>query len=132
MTANQFKQRLSEDESFQKHSKDTLKKYLTAKRKPSFGALDKKEKSDFFKHLDRTYDSKTEKMKQEGNVTLDQIVDYEGEMVKQQMAHICQWSSELRQTLDDQTQLEAWVQDKISKAHLHLQSVYEYLKHQHV
>lgn len=130
MNATAIQEKIANQPEYREFAKRHLQQFLKQKKKQKFGQLTPNEKSEYFNALDKGYVAKNE-MKQEGNVTLDQIVDYEGEMIRQQMAHIQQWAAELQQGLSDQDQLEAWVQDKISKAHLHLQSVYEYLKHQH-
>lgn len=58
--------------------------------------------------------------------------DYEGEMAKSELYRIIENAEELFQILDDNTQLEAWVQSKITKAADYLNSVTQYLKYQSV
>ena len=59
-------------------------------------------------------------------------VDYEGEMAKSELYRIIENAEELFQLLDDDTQLEGWVQSKITKAADYLNSVTQYLKYQSV
>lgn len=59
-------------------------------------------------------------------------VDYEGEMVKSELYRIIENAEELFQMLDDDDQLEGWVQSKITKAADYLNSVTQYLKYQSV
>ena len=54
-------------------------------------------------------------------------VDYEGEMAKSELYRLVKNSQELMQMLDDDTQLEAWVQSKITKAADYISSVSQYL-----
>ena len=54
-------------------------------------------------------------------------VDYEGEMAKSELYRLVKNSQELMQMLDDDTQLEAWVQSKITKAADYIASVSQYL-----
>ena len=57
-------------------------------------------------------------------------VDYEGEMAKSELYRLIKNSQELMQMLDDDTQLEAWVQSKITKAADYISSVSQYLDFQ--
>jgi hypothetical protein len=57
-------------------------------------------------------------------------VDYEGEMAKSELRNIIQNAQELMSSLDDDTQLEAWVQSKLTKANDYLNSVTQYLGYQ--
>ena len=63
-------------------------------------------------------------------VDLKEEVDYEGEMAKSELRRIIQNAQELMSSLDDDTQLEAWVQSKITKAADYLNSVTQYLGYQ--
>lgn len=56
--------------------------------------------------------------------------DYEGEMAKSELRNLIQNAQELMNSLDDDTQLEAWVQSKITKANDYLNSVTQYLGYQ--
>ena len=57
-------------------------------------------------------------------------LDYEGEMAKSELRSLIQNAQELMNSLDDDTQLEAWVQSKITKANDYLNSVTQYLGYQ--
>ena len=61
---------------------------------------------------------------------LKEEVDYEGEMAKSELFRIIENAEELFQMLEDDTQLEGWVQSKITKAADYLSSVTQYLKYQ--
>jgi hypothetical protein len=79
------------------------------------------------KYLDRDKDGEITKndfklMKEEA--------DYEGEMAKSELRNLIQNAQELMNSLDDDTQLEAWVQSKITKANDYLNSVTQYLGYQ--
>ena len=63
-------------------------------------------------------------------VDLKEEVDYEGEMAKSELYRLIKNSQELMQMLDDDTQLEAWVQSKITKAADYIASVSQYLNFQ--
>jgi len=63
-------------------------------------------------------------------VELKEEVDYEGEMAKSELRSLIQNAQELMNSLDDDTQLEAWVQSKITKANDYLNSVTQYLGYQ--
>lgn len=63
-------------------------------------------------------------------VKLKEEADYEGEMAKSELYRIMQNAQELMGSLDDDTQLEAWVQSKITKAADYLNSVTQYLAYQ--
>jgi hypothetical protein len=65
-------------------------------------------------------------------VELKEEADYEGEIAKSELYRIIENAEELFQMLDDDTQLEAWVQSKITKAADYLNSVTQYLKYQSV
>jgi hypothetical protein len=65
-------------------------------------------------------------------VELKEETDYEGEMAKSELYRIIENAEELFQMLDDDTQLEGWVQSKITKAADYLNSVTQYLKYQSV
>ena len=63
-------------------------------------------------------------------VELKEEADYEGEMAKSEFRNIIQNTQELMNSLDDDTQLEAWVQSKLTKANDYLNSVTQYLGYQ--
>ena len=56
--------------------------------------------------------------------------DYEGGMAKSQMLKMKKYAMALCDMVDDETQLEAWVQSKITKASDYMSSVYHYLDYQ--
>jgi hypothetical protein len=64
--------------------------------------------------------------------SIKEEADYEGEMAKSELYRIIENAEELFQMLDDDTQLEGWVQSKITKAADYLNSVTQYLKYQSV
>jgi len=64
--------------------------------------------------------------------SMKEEVDYEGEMAKSELYRIIENAEELFGMLDDDTQLEGWVQSKITKAADYLNSVTQYLKYQAV
>jgi RNA polymerase-interacting CarD/CdnL/TRCF family regulator len=57
-------------------------------------------------------------------------VDDEGNMAKGELKMIAQRANEIMSMLDDNTQLEGWVQSKITKAEDYINSVYDYMKGQ--
>jgi hypothetical protein len=57
-------------------------------------------------------------------------MDYEGEMAKSELYKLIQSAEKLFMMLDEDTQLEAWVQSKITKATDYLNSVEQYLEYQ--
>jgi len=59
-------------------------------------------------------------------------LDYEGEMAKSELLNVIQNAEGLFNMLDEDTQLEAWVQSKLTKANEYLESVYQYLKYQSI
>ena len=56
-------------------------------------------------------------------------IDREGRMAKRQLADIAQYSQELSQMLEDETQLEAWVQSKLTKAADYIKTVKHYVEY---
>lgn len=57
----------------------------------------------------------------------DYDMDYEGEMAKAELNAICDKAGVLAEMLDNDTQLEAWLQSKITKAKFMIDSVYDYM-----
>ena len=103
---------------------DRLKEIITKK-------LSEKKSKEF---PDLTGDGKVTKadiLKGRG-VELKEEVDYEGEMAKSELRNIIQNAQELMNSLDDDTQLEAWVQSKLTKANDYLNSVTQYLGYQNI
>ena len=60
----------------------------------------------------------------------DDGMDYEGGMAKSQMLKMKRYIIALGQMIDDETELEAWVQAKLTKASDYMSSVYHYLDYQ--
>ena len=56
-------------------------------------------------------------------------IDQEGRMAKRQLGDIAQYSQELMQMLQDETQLEAWVQAKLTKAADYIKTVKHYVEY---
>lgn len=56
-------------------------------------------------------------------------VDMEGKMAKRQLSQIAAYSAELEQMLMDDTQLEAWVQAKLTKAADYIKTVKHYIEY---
>ena len=57
-------------------------------------------------------------------------VDDEGNMAKGELRMIASRAQEIISMLEDNTQLEGWVQSKITKAEDYINSVYDYMKGQ--
>ena len=62
-------------------------------------------------------------------MTPDGEIDREGRMAKRQLADISEYASELEQMLGDETQLEAWVQAKLTKAADYIKTVKHYVEY---
>ena len=56
-------------------------------------------------------------------------VDQEGRMAKRQLSDIADYAAELSQMLSDETQLEAWVQSKLTKAADYIKTVKHYVEY---
>ena len=56
--------------------------------------------------------------------------DYEGSKARNQMLKMKRYIIALGQMIDDETELEAWVQAKLTKASDYMSSVYHYLDYQ--
>ena len=61
------------------------------------------------------------------NMREDIDYDYEGEMARAELEAICDKSRALADMMEDDMQLEAWLQSKITKAKYMIDSVYDYL-----
>jgi len=57
-------------------------------------------------------------------------IDHEGRMAKRQLQDIAEYAAELSQMLQDDTQLESWVQAKITKATDYISKVKHYLEYE--
>jgi hypothetical protein len=62
-------------------------------------------------------------------MTPDGEIDREGRMAKRQLADIAEYAQELEQMLGDETQLEAWVQAKLTKAADYIKTVKHYVEY---
>lgn len=60
---------------------------------------------------------------------LQHDLDHEGEMAKRQLHDMEKYARELSQMLNDTTQLEAWVQAKLTKAADYLKTVKHYVEY---
>jgi len=56
-------------------------------------------------------------------------IDDEGRMAKRQLSDIAEYAAELSQMLSDETQLEAWVQSKLTKAADYIKTVKHYVEY---
>jgi hypothetical protein len=56
-------------------------------------------------------------------------IDEEGKMAKRQLADIAEYAQELSGMLQDETQLEAWVQSKLTKAADYIKTVKHYVEY---
>ena len=63
------------------------------------------------------------------NMTPDGEIDREGRMAKRQLADIADYAQDLSQMLADETQLEAWVQAKLTKAADYIKTVKHYVEY---
>lgn len=63
----------------------------------------------------------------EGRLTEGMHADYEGKMAKAQLISIVKNAKDLFDSMDDNTQLKAWIQSKLSKAEDYISSVRTYL-----
>ncbi len=100
------------------------------KAKPDFLDLDKDgNKKESMKKA--ASDAKKSVKEDHGCMTCDSPeMDYEGEMAKSELYKLIQSAEKLFMMLDEDTQLEAWVQSKITKATDYLNSVEQYLEYQ--
>lgn len=56
-------------------------------------------------------------------------IDREGRMAKRQLSNIAEYAHELSGMLSDETQLEAWVQSKLTKAADYIKTVKHYVEY---
>ena len=56
-------------------------------------------------------------------------IDREGRMAKRQLSDIAEYAGELSEMLSDETQLEAWVQSKLTKAADYIKTVKHYVEY---
>jgi hypothetical protein len=84
-----------------------------------------------YRSLENTIrDATRSKVEQQPVAKLQEEVDDEGNMAKGELKMIAQRANEIMSMLDDNTQLEGWVQSKITKAEDYINSVYDYMKGQ--
>ena len=62
-------------------------------------------------------------------MTPDGEIDREGRMAMRQLSDIIDYSQQLSQMLQDETQLEAWVQAKLTKAADYIKTVKHYVEY---
>ena len=62
-------------------------------------------------------------------MTPDGEIDREGRMAKRQLSDIAEYAQDLSQMLADETQLEAWVQAKLTKAADYIKTVKHYVEY---
>ena len=60
---------------------------------------------------------------------MDGEIDHEGRMAKRQLSDIADYADELSDMLQDETQLEAWVQAKLTKAADYIKTVKHYVEY---
>jgi len=65
-----------------------------------------------------------------GPKTGSKIDDLEGEMVKDQLCHIAQYAIAMASVLEDEQELEGWVQSKITLAKDYVSKVRHYLENE--
>ena len=56
-------------------------------------------------------------------------IDRDGRRAKRQLSHIAEYAHDLSQMLEDETQLEAWVQSKLTKAADYIKTVKHYVEY---
>ena len=59
----------------------------------------------------------------------DDFDEYRGQMARTQLMSIAEKAGELAKDIQDDTQLEAWVESKITLAEDYIQTVYDYLRY---
>ena len=59
----------------------------------------------------------------------DDYDEYRGQMARTQLMSLADKARELAEQMEDDTQLEAWVESKITLAEDYIQTVYDYLKY---
>lgn len=119
----------------QKHSKEDTIKITKAlmKKLHDKGEVEINGTKLMFKEADVPQDTQLalpEPPKQTANFLGDDNMDYEGSMAKSQMLKMKNYAKALCDMIDDETQLEAWVQAKLTKASDYMSAVYHYLDYQ--
>jgi len=59
----------------------------------------------------------------------DNYDEYRGQMARTQLMSIAEKAADLAKDIKDDTQLEAWVESKITLAEDYIQTVYDYLRY---
>ena len=59
----------------------------------------------------------------------DGEIDHEGRMAKRQLSDIAEYAQDLSQMLQDETQLESWVQSKLTRAADYIKTVKHYVEY---
>jgi len=59
----------------------------------------------------------------------DNYDEFRGQMARTQLMSIAEKAGELAEEMKDDTQLEAWVESKITLAEDYIQTIYDYLKY---
>lgn len=59
----------------------------------------------------------------------DDYDEYRGQMARTQLMSLADKARELAEQMEDDTQLEAWVESKITLAEDYIQTVHDYLKY---
>jgi len=59
----------------------------------------------------------------------DNYDEFRGQMARTQLMSIAEKAGELAEEMEDDTQLEAWVESKITLAEDYIQTIYDYLKY---
>jgi hypothetical protein len=101
--------------------------YLTAAVPVKTAARFIKGVGNTMKDINKAAKSVKKAYKEEVEVTEDSDFDYEGAMAKTELRAVSDKASKLADMLTDESQLQAWVQSKISKAKDHIDAVYDYM-----
>jgi hypothetical protein len=80
--------------------------------------------------IDADFDSEMQPEEMESGGLQDVELDYEGEMSKSNLYHLAKNATMLHNILEDDTNLEPWVQEKIAIANSMIKSVTDYMEYQ--
>jgi hypothetical protein len=137
-TATKLAKKIKESDK-QKVEEAVVKYFEAKKAKPDFLDLDKDgNKKESMKKAAKDAKKKGTKIEEEAMLFTndfakqDQVnyIDDEGRMAKQQLFKIKKYAQELCDMLDDNTQLEGWVQAKITKAEEAIGAVKHYMEYE--
>ncbi len=67
----------------------------------------------------------------QGGQSGEKYQDYEGDMAKNQLATIIRLAQEIHDKISDNTELEAWVQSKITNAEDYISTIANYIQSEH-